>query len=367
MTMKKTTRWIVIGLIALVVVGIIVYPSIKKKRETKANNEALTTVATSVPRSRALNVNAEVIGYSTMVDYTVRPGRLIPFEESALTFETSGKVTGIFFEEGQAVKKGTLLAKINDAPLQAQLKKLEAQVKLAEDRVSRQKTLLEKDAVSLEAYETVETEYKKLMADIELVKANIAQTELRAPFDGRIGLRYVSEGAYVSPSTHVATISMTNTLKLDFAVPDRYAQAMRPGVKVMFTFQDGRGITHEYRATVYAVESSVVEGTYSLNVRATFPNESDNLVAGSFVSINIIGEEIANAISVPSEAIIPEMGRNMVYVSRDGKAKPVYIETGMRDESRVQALSGLQIGDTLITSGVMQLRTDTPVILNIVK
>lgn len=356
-----------IGLIALIVAGMITYPKIKKNREAKESGKALTTVATSVPRGRTLNVNAEVVKHTPMTDSYIGLGSVIAFEEADLTFETSGKITDIYFREGEYVKDGTLLAKINDAPLQAQLKKLEAQVKLYQDRVYRQQTLLERDAVSQEAYETVATEYNKLMADIDLVKANIAQTELRAPFDGKLGLRNVSEGAYVSPSTPITTLSMTNVLKLDFAVPESYATEIKPGTRVKFAATDSRGIMREYYATVYALESSVDPATRTMRVRANFTNEMERVVPGNYVSIELLREEIPDAISVPSESIIPEMGRSLVYIVKDGKAQPVEIETGIRTESRVQALSGLHLGDTLITTGVMQLRTGTQVILNEVK
>lgn len=362
--MKTRTRWIIIGLIVLLVAGMIIYPRAKRNREVKESSGALTSVATSVPRSRALNVNAEVVKYTPMTDSYVGLGSVIAFEEANLTFETSGKIVDIFFKEGEFVKEGTLLAKINDAPLQAQLSKLEAQTKLAQDRVYRQQTLLERDAVSQEAYETVVTQYNTLMADIDLVKANIAQTELRAPFDGRLGLRNVSEGAYVSPSTPITTISMTNVLKLDFTVPESYSTEIGPGTRVKFTTTNNRGVLQEYYATVYAVESSVDISTRTLRVRATFTNDLERVVPGNYVSIELLKAEIPDAISVPSESIIPEMGRNLVYVIRDGRAQPVEIETGIRTESRVQALSGLQIGDTLIISGVMQLRTGMEVIIN---
>lgn len=364
--MKKLTRWIIVGLIALLVAGMIIWPNVRKRREAKESGKALTTVSTSVPRSRALNVNAEVVKYTPMTDSYVGLGSVIPFEEADLTFEASGKVTDIFFREGEFVGKGMLLAKINDAPLQAQLKKLESQTKLYQDRVYRQQQLLERDAVSQETYETAVTEYNKLMADIDLVKANIAQTELRAPFDGRLGLRSVSEGAFVSPSTPITTLSMTNMLKLDFTVPESYSTEIGPGTRVKFFTTDSRGILREYYATVYALESSVDRDTRTLRVRADFRNDLDRVVPGNYVSIELLREEIQDAISVPSEAIIPEMGRNMVYVVKNGKAQPVDIEAGIRTASRVQAISGLHVGDTLITSGVMQLRSGMDVILNTV-
>jgi membrane fusion protein (multidrug efflux system) len=299
-----------------------------------------------------------------MSDHTVTTGDILPAEEVNLIFEASGKVVAIYFTEGAFVEKGTLLAKINDAPLQAQLRKLEAQVKLAQDRVYRQQTLLERDAVSQEAFESVLTDYNKLLADIELVRAQIAQTELRAPFDGVIGLRQLSEGAFASPGTKIATLAKVSELKIEFAVPETYATDIRRGTPIEFTLTDNQGRERTFRANVYAVESGIDRQTRTLMVRALYSNVNNRLMPGRYVSVKILKAEIPNAISVPSEAIIPEMGENLVYVYRSGKAQPVTIEAGLRTPSRVQALSGVAAGDTLIISGVMQLRSGLEVIID---
>lgn len=353
-----------IAVIAVLIAGMIIYPNYRKRRHAKQDNKVLAEAPTTMQRQRALNVNAEIVKAEPMSVVSRRTGRIIPFEDVDLMFEASGKIVGIYFNEGEFVEKGTLLAKINDLPLQAQLKKLEAQTKLSEDRVYRQQALLDKDAVSQEAYETVVTEYNKLMADIDLMKANIAQTELRAPFDGRIGLRYVSEGAFASPSTRVATLAMVSPLKIEFSVSEAFAKDITPGKRVMFSFQDKDGMTEERYAEVYAVESILDPNTLTLNVRAMVPNEDEFIVAGRHVSVEVESERIENALSVASEAIVPEMGRNIVYLYRNGFAQPVEIVTGLRNDARVQAVSGLHPGDTLITSGVMQLRRDTQVVLD---
>ena len=281
----------------------------------------------------------------------------LPDEEVDLAFESSGKVVAIYFTEGSHVKAGDLLAKINDKPLQAQLKKLEAQVPLAKDRVYRQRTLLEKDAVSQEAYEQVATEYEKLMADIELVKANIAQTELRAPFDGIIGLRSVSEGAYVTSSSSViAKLTKISPLKIEFSIPESYAAEVQDGTPILFRMEKD-GMMQNYKATVYAVESKVDMATRTLKVRATYPNPGENILPGRYTSVEISKREIKDALAIPSEAVIPEMGKDIVYLYKNGVAEPQEITIGIRTESRVQVLQGLNVGDTLITSGVMQLRT----------
>ena len=355
--MTKSMKWGLLAVIALFILGMIVYPRIKNR--VVASKQASEAPPPSLPASRTqvLGINAEIIRQQSLTDKLIVTGSTIPDEEVDLSFESSGKVVAIYFEEGTHVKGGDLLAKINDKPLQAQLKKLEAEVPLASDRVYRQRTLLEKDAVSQEAFEQVTTDYEKLMADIELVKANIAQTELRAPFDGIIGLRSVSEGAYVTPTTMIVRLTRISPLKIEFGINESHAADVKKGTSIVFKMEDSKGNMINYPATVYAVESKIGSETRSLIARATYPNTDEAIKAGRYLSVEVIKSEIKDALTVPSESIIPEMGKNIVYMYKGGTARPVEIITGLRTESRVQVLNGLQEGDTIITTGVMQLRT----------
>ena len=285
----------------------------------------------------------------------------MPDEEVDLSFETSGKIIEINFEEGSQVKKGQLLAKVNDRPLQAQLQRLVAQLKLAEDRVFRQNALLERDAVSKEAYEQVKTELATLNADIDLIEANIAQTELRAPFDGVIGLRQVSVGTYASPTTIVAKLTKISPLKVEFSVPERYANDVKIGAGVNFGLE---GKLEMFHAKVYARESRMDQNTHTLTLRALYPNASGNVMPGRYADIRLSKNEIHDALAVPSEAIVPEMGKDKIFLYKSGKAQPVEIQTGIRTEAETQVLQGLQTGDTIIISGTLQLRTGLPVTLD---
>lgn len=364
--MTKPVRWALLGLIVLFIIGIILYPQIKQY--FNADKEDLRpSIPVPSQQRNALNVNAVVLQQQLLTDKIISTGSTIPHEEVDLSFESSGKITEIFFKEGTHVKKGDLLAKINDKPLQAELKKLEAQIPLAKERVFRQGTLLEKDAVSQEAYEQVTTEYDKLMADIELVKANILQTELRAPFDGVIGLRQVSEGAYTTPSTIIANLTKITPLKIEFSIPENYASDISNGTPILFYIEASNGMMQSHKAIVYAVESKVDMTTRTLKVRAEYPNTQGTILPGRYLSVEVTKREINNALAVPSEAIIPEMGKNIVYTYQGGAAMPAEIITGLRTESQVQVLDGLQKGDTVITTGVMQLRTGMKVVIDDLK
>lgn len=353
------------GIIVLIVAGLTgwgIYSQLPKENEELAAADKATTGKKG--GKKTLNVNAQIIKPQLLTDEIQISGSLLPDEEVDLSFETSGKIVEINFNEGSTVRKGQLLAKVNDRQLQAQLQRLVAQLKLAEDRVFRQNALLERDAVSKEAYEQVKTELATLNADIALVKANIDQTELRAPFDGVIGLRQVSVGTYASPTTIVAKLTKLSPLKVEFSVPERYANDIKIGAGLSFTLV---GKLDAFQAKVYARESKIDPNTHTLTIRALYPNAGGNVLPGRYATIRLSKEEIKDAIAVPSEAIVPEMGKDKIFLYKSGKAEPVEIVTGIRTESEVQVLKGLQVGDTILTSGTLQLRMGLPVILDNIK
>lgn len=356
--MKKKSWIILLIILAVFVAGMALIPRWMKKSKSE---EPALVVAAPTPSRRALNVNAQIVAIESLYDNIRTTGNLMPDEEVDLSFETSGKITHIYFREGSEVKAGELLAKVNDSPLQAELKKLEAQIPLAQDRVFRQQTLLEKDAVSKEAYEQVRTDLEKLHADIDLVKSHIAQTELRAPFDGVVGLRFVSEGAYASPTTVVARLTKIKPLKLEFSINERYANEIKNGTPLIFHIE---GDLREYRASVYAVESQVDLATRTMKARALYSNADGKLQPGRSAFITIRLQEIKDAVTVPSEAVIAEMGRSIAYIYQNGKARQVELERGLRTESRVQVLRGVNPGDTLLVTGVMQLRDGMDVVID---
>ncbi len=335
-----------------------IYSQMPKPNEELAEADQIMTRQSRT--KKVLNVNAAIVRPQVLVDEIPIIGSLLPDEEVNLSFETSGKITDINFEEGTHVTKGQLLAKVNDRPLQAQLQRLVAQLKLAEDRVFRQDALLKRDAVSKEAYEQVKTELATLNADIELVRAQIEQTELRAPFDGIIGLRQVSVGTYASPSTIVAKLTKIAPLKLEFSVPESYAKDVKVGTSLNFNLT---GSLNKYEAQVYARESSLDPETRSLTIRALYPNPS-GIMPGRYASITLRKQEFENALAIPSEAIVPEMGKDKVFLYKNGKAEPVDIVTGIRTEALVQAVAGLSEGDTVIISGTQQLRTGMAVTID---
>lgn len=357
--MKKNKSIIALCSAVLVLsAGVICYNHLSGQRDSFEPEKV-----ENAPKKNILNVNSLVVRTQTMIDEISTVGSLIPDEETNLSFGSSAEVTGIYFQEGSTVRKGELLAKVNDKPLKAQLAKYEAQLKLAEDRVYRQSALLEKDAVSKEAYEQAVTDLATLKAEIGIVNANINLTELIAPFDGVIGLRNVSLGTYVTPSVVIAKLTKISPLKIDMFLPERYASSISAGTPLTFTVE---GINKTFSASVYAVEPKVDEATRTISVRAIYPNPGGELKPGRFVSVNIRMHEIKDAMAIPTEAVVPEMGVDKVYVYRSGKVHATPIVSGLRTESQIQVVEGLEVGDTIITSGTLQLRESLPVTLDIV-
>ena len=360
--MKNRFKLISTILIIILITVIVAYPKIKPFLKSKSKGS--DGYIPGIPQGRQiLNVNGYLIKPEKFSEIRNSSGTLRPDEEVDLSFETSGKIVSIKFTEGTRVKKGDLLAKINDRPLQAQLEKLLAQKKLTEAKVFREKSLLEKDAISQESYDQIVTELQTIEADINLIEARISETELRAPFDGIIGLRYLSEGSYATPATKIAKLIKISPLKIEFSIPEKYASEIRIGYPVTFTVA---GLNTNFKATVYAVDPKIDIDTRTIVLRALYPNSREELKSGAFASISLVLSQIENAVSIPTEALIPEMEGEKVFIYKAGKASTVKVQTGLRTESRIQITKGLNFGDTLLVTGILQLRENLPVVLDTV-
>ncbi len=363
MNKKKLIKRITSTLVILVILGFILYPKVKPFLQSEQNPGAGVPAGrqASLGGGKPLFASGYVIEPSRMNELIYSTGSLIPDEEVELAFETSGKIVGIFFKEGTRVHKDDLLAKINDRPLQAQLLKLQAQLKLTNEREFRQRQLLERDAISQESYDQVATELQTLEADIQLIEARISETELRAPFDGVVGLRMISEGAFATTQTRIVRLVKISPLKIEFSVPERYAGEITPGFTISFEVD---GVSKTFNADVYAVDPKVDPDTRTIVARALYPNKNEELKPGRFASIRVLLSQIKNTIAIPTQAVIPEMGGEKVFITKNGKAEERKIEIGLRTESHVQVTEGLEFGDTLLITAILQLRHKLPVQLD---
>jgi membrane fusion protein (multidrug efflux system) len=360
--MNKKLRLVITSLLIILLIGIVFYPKYKPILTKKIKGEGIAGAPLRQVQQK-LNAVGFVVVPRHLSDIIKQSGTLKPDEEVELSFETSGKIVGINFTEGSRVKKGELLAKINDRPLQAQLEKLVAQLKMAEAKEFRQRSLLEKDAISQESYDQVQTDVQSLNADINLIRARISETELRAPFDGIIGLRDLSEGSFVTSTTKIVRLTKISPLKMEFAISQKYASEIKIGYPITFNIE---GFSKPFNASVYAIEPKIDMETRTIVLRAMYQNKNEELKPGVSANITLELSNVDNAIAIPTEALIPETEGVKVFIYKKGKAQSVKVNLGLRTEALVQITEGLNFGDTLITSGIMQLRQNLPIILDTV-
>lgn len=294
-------------------------------------------------------VDVIIAGYSPLSNIIEANGTVVANETTELRPEVNGRLTYLNIPEGKAVSQGAVLARINDADLQAQLTKLKAQLALAEKTEERLRKLLEVEGINRADYDVAVNQVSSFKADIGVVQANISRTIIRAPFSGTIGLRQVSPGAYVSPQTVLATIQQVNRSKIDFTLPEVYASTVRTGNTVSIEVNG-----EKRRATVLAIEPELNTATRNMIVRAVVQNGVIN--PGSFVKVFIDAGSRNNTILVPSSSIIPDARSKKVIVAKNGKGIMTTIETGLRTPGGVEVVSGLNPGDSVVVTGVLYVR-----------
>ena len=356
--MSKVTKNSLTVLSILLILGIFFYPKLKnvfKSKDEKDKKEASVGGKDAKGAKSKVSVIVTVV-YPTRLDDLVNTnGTILPNEEVEIRSEISGRIVTLNIKEGDAVKKGTTLLHINDEDLQARLKKLGFNKKLAEDNEARQKKLLEKEAISQREYDIAVNSVNTISADIEDLTAQIQKMTLTAPFDGTIGFRFVSLGSYISPTTKIATLTNTNPAKIEFAVPAKYSSIVRQGSKIDFTVENSE---QKYVGIVYAIDPKIDPDTRTLQIRAIAPNPSHRLIPGSFARVELVLKSKGSALLIPTEAVIPEQKGNKVFIVKNGKAIPIKVQLGTRGEKNVEVLFGLSTGDTLITTGIMQVKPD---------
>ena len=303
--------------------------------------------------TQTVNVGVHIARFRPLNETSTVPGTVLASEQVVLKAEASGRIIRLALREGAEVKKNDLLVKIYDTDLLAQLDKANAALKLSQDREKRQKTLLEKGMISQDDYDLITKELSSSRADINLLEAQIAKTEIRAPFDGRVGLKMVSEGAYLSAGTPIADFVKTRPLKLEFSVPERYAARMTIGMAVTFTV---RGSSVSHAAEVYALQPMIDEATRTLRVRAVCGGRETGVTAGAFAEVTLRFGGNDSALIVPAPALVPDINGQNVFIVKDGKAVKSPVTIGVRDDHDVEIARGVREGDTVVTTGVLMLR-----------
>ncbi len=314
----------------------------------------IETAAAAPPKNMPIGVDAVVLKPSALTNSAEVNGSVLANEFVELRPEISGRLTFLNIKEGSFIEKGTVVAKMYDDDLQAQLKKVQAQIQLAQLNESRLRKLLDINAVNQQDYDVAQTQINTLNADVELINANLRKTQVIAPFSGVVGLRTVSMGAYVTPQTVMATLQEVNKMKIDFNVPENLAEKVKRGARVRVLSETNQAQT----ATVTAIEPQVNATSRNLKVRATIDGKTA-WQAGMFVRV-LLDTGGGDALFLPSQAIIPDTRNKKIFVIRNGKAVSTIVETGLRQQDKVQILTGANAGDTVAVTGILFLRPDAP-------
>ena len=344
------TKHLVYTLLIIGLIAFIAYRIINNREESNTGQRGGPPTAATV--------TGIIASPEKFADNLSLSGTLEANEQVEIRSEIMGVVDAINFKEGTQVSKGQVLLRINDIELRAHLSKVGTAKQLASENERRAKLLLEKQAISQEEYDVASAEYKSAQAESQLILAQLGKATIKAPFSGTIGLRYISEGTYVTPTTPIATLVNTKQLKITFSIPEKYANRIKLDSDISFTTS---GSKTEHTAKIYAIEPQIDVATRTLKMRAIAENPEGKLFPGMFASVVLPLETVDDAILVPTEALIPIQNGKMIFVSKDGKAKQIKVETGSRTETSVRIISGLKVGDTILTSGVMSLKDGVPV------
>lgn len=345
-------------LYALLIIAIVGFIAYRISSNKSKNDESKKSGDKNSPTI----VTGMVVKTATFDNNLSLSGSIEANEQIEIRSEVSGIVEGIYFKEGSNVNKGQVLFKVNDTELKAQLSQAATKEGLAAENERRAKLLLQKEAISQEEFDIAKADHLSTKAQTQLIRAQISKTAIKAPFSGKIGLRSISPGTYITPTILVAKLVNTGKLKITFSIPEKYATQVSSGSNIDFTVSGSNKI---YQAKIYAIEPEVAVETRTLQIRAIADNTDGKLLPGTFADIKLPLNIIKDAIVVPSEAIVPIQSGKKVYIANMGKAKEVLVDATTRTDSSILILSGLKEGDTLVTSGVMSLKNDAPIVVKI--
>ncbi len=351
------TKYIVYTLLIIALGSLVAYRISKNKSKDKGAGGmgAGPGKGAAMPPTAVNGIIVKTESFSNALSLS---GSVEANEQVQIRSEIPGLVTGIYFTEGSNVSKGQLLLKINDRELQAQLAQALTKQKLASETEYRAGMLLKKEAISKEEYDVALADLRSLQSQTQLIRAQLSKTHINAPFSGKIGLRSVSAGEYLTPTTTIANLVNSNPVKISFSIPEKYSGQVKLNTEVSFTVS---GSDKKHTATVFAIEPAIDMATRTLQLKAKASNANGELLPGSFAKIDLPLSTINEAILIPTEAIIPVLKGKKVFVSSNGKAKEVMIETGTRTQKAVLITSGLSAGDTVLTTGMMSLKADASV------
>jgi len=347
---RNTLLWIIIG---IAVIALLAIP----KLFCSTDNKPMNAGKPGGPQPPT-KVGIYIVKKQDLITTIQSVGNILAEEEVELRSEAQGKVIKINFNEGDEVKSGQVLVKINDADLQAQLTKAIANKKLKEETEQRNKQLLTKGGISQETYDMSSTDLSSAIADIELLREQIKKTEVIAPFDGFIGLRSISVGSFVNNTNLIARLQSIKHVKIEFSVPEKYSSQLLKGNDIAFRVE---GQNTDFHAKIYAIEPKVDPVSRNILVRAICENSGRKLLPGAFAKVSVTLQNNPDALMIPTQSVVPILKGNKVFLVKGDSVIDQKIEIGTRNDLNVEVTKGLKEGDSVIVQGVIQMRSGVKV------
>ena len=350
----KLRTYVLIAVLLAAVAAVVWYVT----APSSAPEEAVPPASRGGGRS-SLAVRGWVVTPQSFVERITLTGSILANEAVVIRPEVSGRIVHIGFAEGERVRKGAVLVKLFDADLQARLQQTLSQVELDSESVHRLARIRQVDGISVEELQQAKATLAMRRAEADVIRAQIEKTVIAAPFDGIVGLRNVSEGAVVSPTTDVTLLKDDTRLKLECTVPEKYATQIATGTVMTFAVR-GTSEDRTYTAHVYARDPELDPVSRTLRVRARIDN-AEGLLPGMFADVDLELADLDDALLVPTESVIVDINGPKVFVTDGGAAREVRITTGTRTREHVRVINGLQPGDTVLTTGMLIMKSGMPI------
>jgi membrane fusion protein (multidrug efflux system) len=313
--------------------------------------------------SKSLDVEAYIVHEEAFSKNLHTTANLMAKEHVELVAPISGKVLAIYFNETQRVKKGDKLLRLDDRTWQAQLLGVQTELAAAKKDHARKQDLLTIEGSSQEEIDNAFTKIQNLKAKLQELQVNISLANLRAPFSGQLGMRNFSEGAFLKQGDYITSLSANEELKVDFTLPQIHQESVHLGKNVRVLV--GQTIKE---AKIYALSPIIDDKSRTISVRALLKQSGkEKILPGTFAEVQIKSKAINNALLIPTQAVVPSILEQTVYLYKNGKAKRKLVELGDRTADRVHIVSGIATGDTILTTGLLSVKDGMPLNIKLLK
>lgn len=298
-----------------------------------------------------LVVEGYVVKAQAYSEHLTVTGELRAKEQVELMSSSAGQVLDIYFKEGEQVKQGQPILRMDDRQWRTQLTGLKTELNVAQKNYERKKALLDIEGSTQQEVDDIFSTIETLKSQLQQLQLNIDLANIKAPFSGVIGMRNISKGAYLKAGDVITTLTQLNQLKVDFKLPQEHLSSIKVGKTVQVLIN-----SDTVEAKVYAINPTIDQTSRTIHVRAIFEQKSSHIMPGTFAEVVIKTNMESDALLVPTQAIVPQINDQTLYLYKNGKVQRSIVKTGIRTADKVRIVSGVAAGDTVITSGLLMVK-----------